>query len=288
MVLVVGVWVVPSVAILIESFRPEGSHLRTGFWTAAAEPDQLTVDNYRTVLESGGAFGMVDSLISSFAIVLPSTVVPVLLAAAAAYAFAFLDFRGREKLFVSTVSLMALPVQMTLIPLLTTFVHGAHLTFPLTDRTVTLMPDLDLQQGAAAAWLAQAAFALPFAIFLLHNTFAALPRELLDAARIDGADHLAAFLRIVVPLSIPAIASLAVLQFIWSWNELLIPQVLMSGADPVHLPTTVRLASIVGEPSGAGPTAAAAVLVQATVPLLVFFALQRHIVRGLLTGATGD
>jgi len=230
---------------------------------------------------------MAESLVSSFAIVVPATVLPIALAATASYAFVFLSFRGRSELFVATVALIALPVQTAMIPLLATFANGAHLTMPLTDRTVTLVPDMDVNLGGAAAWLTQTGFALPFAIFLLHNAFSEVPREFVDSARVDGASHMDVLTRIVVPLSAPAIAALGVLQFLWAWNEYLIPQVMMSGADPIHLPATVRLASIVGEPSGAGPVAAAAVMAQAFVPLAVFVVLQRHIVRGLVRGSDG-
>ncbi|NNC42070.1 MAG: carbohydrate ABC transporter permease, partial [Acidimicrobiia bacterium] len=217
---------------------------------------------------------------------IPATAIPIGFAALAAYAFAFIEFRGRDWLFIGTVSLMAVPIQLALIPLLTTWVNGAHLTIPFTEKTLTIFPDLNVNMhGATAAWLTQTGVTIPFAVFLLHNAFAALPRELLESARLDGADHMTTFRRVVVPLTAPAFMALAILQFLFAWNEYLIPSVMLSGSDPIHLPSAVRLANIVGEISSAGPGAAAATFVQIAVPLLVFFVLQRHIVRGLLTGS---
>ena len=182
--------------------------------------------------------------------------------------------------------MMAVPFQMALIPLLTTYVNGAHATIPLTERTLVVIPDLDMNtRGGLAAWLTLTGFAIPFAVFVLHNAFVRLPRDLLDSARIDGADHVTVFVRLMLPLAAPALAAVAVLQFLWSWNDLLIPQVMTSGGDPINLPTSVRLANLVGSVGAAGPIGSAAAFVQAAVPLVVFFTLQRHIVRGLLAGA---
>lgn len=286
LLLIVGIWTLPTVGLFVDSFRGRSDQIRGGFWTAATDPAQLTLDNYDIVLNRSGAYSMSDSLISSFAIVIPATIIPIFLAALAAYGFAFIDFKARKWLFIGTISLIVVPIQVTLIPVLATYVHGAHLTIPFSDRTITVFPDLDVNmRGTTAVWLTQTGFALPFAIFLLHNAFTKLPQELIDSARIDGADHVAIFRRLVLPLTIPALMSLTILQFLWNWNDFLIPQIMTSGGDPRSLPTTVRLANLVGEPSSAGPVAAAGTFVQAAVPLLVFFALQRHIVRGLLAGA---
>lgn len=281
---IVAVWTLPSIGLVVDSFRPGRG--QQGFWTVATDPGQLTLGNYERVLTRSGMSSMFDSIISSFAIVIPATVIPIALAAFAAYCFAFMSFRGRDWIFVGTVSMMAIPFQLTLIPLLTSFVSGAHLTIPLTQRTLTVFPDLSLNtHGAIAAWLPLTGFAIPFSVFVLHNSIVSLPRDIIDSARIDGAGHATIFWRLVIPLSIPALSSLAILQFLWSWNDFLIPQTMTSGGDPVDLPSTVRLAHLAGTISSAGPVGSAAALVQVAIPLLVFFGLQRHIVRGLLVGS---
>jgi len=284
--LLTAIWTLPTGALFVDSLRGRTDQARSGFWTVATDPGQLTLDNYDNVLNRGGPDSMYESLISSVAIAIPATVIPLAFAGLAAYAFAFIEFRGREWLFIGTVSLMAVPFQVALIPLLTLWVHGAHLTIPFTARTLTVIPDLDVHmRGATAVWLTHTGFAIPFAIFLLHNAFASLPKTLLEAARIDGADHFTTFRRVVLPLTLPAFVSLAVLQFLFSWNDLFIASIMTSGSDPINLPSPVRLANIAGEVHSAGPQAAAATFVQIAVPVFVFFALQRHIVRGLLTGA---
>lgn len=285
---VVALWSVPTVNVLVDSLRTRADQRQSGFWTVVADPGELTLDNYTTVLDRTSTDSLSDALISSFSIAVPATIVPILFGAFAAYGFAFIEFKGREWLFIASVALMAVPFQMTLIPLLTTFANGAHLTIPLTERTMTVVPDLNLNaRGTVAVWLTQTGLAIPFAIFLLHSACTRVPLQLIEAARIDGADHMTIFWRLVLPLTMPAFAALAVLQFLWSWNDFLIARTMTSGGDPVNLPTTVRLADLVGEISSAGPVAAAAMLVQAAIPLAVFFAFQRQIVRGLLVGSNG-
>lgn len=284
--LLAALWSLPTTGLLVDSLRGRTNQVRRGFWTVATDPSQLTLDNYHSVLTRGGATSMSDSLLSSFAIAIPATVIPLALAGLAAYAYAFIEFRGREWLFIGTVSLMAVPFQVSLIPLLTLWVQGAHITIPFTARTLTVFPDLDVNmRGATGVWLTHTGFAIPFAVFLLHNAFARLPQSILESARIDGADHGTTFRHVVVPLTLPAFASLAILQFLFSWNDFLVAPIMMSGSDPIGLPSTVRLANIAGEVSSAGPEAAAGTFVQIAIPVTVFFALQRHIVRGLLTGA---
>lgn len=289
LLLVVGIWTVPTVGLFADSFRGISDQRRRGFWTVVTDPGQLNPDNYDTVLNRSSTETMVDALVSSFAIAIPATVLPVAFAALGAYAFVFIDFKGRDWFFIASVALLAVPVQMALIPLLSTFANGAHLTIPLTERTLTVVPDLNVNtRGAMAVWLTQTGFAIPFAIFLLHNAFTKVPVELIDAARIDGADHFTTFRRLVVPLTLPAFASLIILQFLWSWNDFLVARTMTSGGDPVNLPSAVRLANLAGEISSAGPVAAAGMFVQAAVPLLVFFGLQRHIARGISAGLVGD
>ena len=174
---------------------------------------------------------------NSFAIAIPATIIPIAVAAFAAYAFAWIDFKGRKCLFIFTVSLLAIPLQVALIPLLQLFVGGAHLTLPILDKTITLVPDLDLAGTTTAVWLTHTGFALPFAIFLLHNYISGLPKDLFEAARIDGASHVTTFVRLVLPLSVPVLAAFAIFQFLWTWNDYLIANT-MAGSNPDATPMT--------------------------------------------------
>ena len=189
-------------------------------------------------------------------------------------------------MFIATVSLLAIPLQVALIPLLTTYVGGAHVSIPLTERTLTLIPDLNLNtQGAIAVWLTHTGFAMPFAIFLLHNYISELPGEIFESARLDGASHFTIFWRIVLPLSVPALAAFAIFQFLWTWNDFLIALTMLSGGNPIDLPTTVRIANLAGDFGRNEHLLPAGAFVQAFVPLVVFFSLQRYFVRGLLAGS---
>ena len=156
----------------------------------------------------------------------------------------------------------------------------------ILDRTITLIPDLDLnERGSIAVWLTHTAFAMPFSIFLLHNYITELPKEIFESARLDGADHFTIFYRIVLPLSIPALAAFAIFQFLWTWNDFLIAVTMLSGGDPIDLPTTVRIANLAGDFGRNEHLLPAGAFVQAAVPLIVFFSLQRYFVRGLLAGS---
>ena len=202
----------------------------------------------------------------------------------AAYAFAWIPFKGREWLFIATVALMALPNQVALLPLLQLFAGGAHWTIPGTGAVTTFFPDLDLAGTPTAVWLTHTAFAMPFAIFLLHNYISALPKELFEAARIDGANHFTIFWRLVVPLSVPALAAFTIFQFLWTWNDYLIA-LTMVGGNGASYPATILIASMAGEFGLREHLLSAGAFVQAGVPLLVFFLLQRYFVRGLLAGS---
>ena len=158
--------------------------------------------------------------LNSLAITIPATVIPIAFAAFAAYAFAWMDFKGRDWLFIGVVALLAVPIQLSLVPLLQLFVGGAHLT--VFGETFTLFPDLDLAGTTTAVWLTHIGFGLPLAIFLLHNYISSLPADLFEAARIDGADHPTIFWRLVLPLSVPALAAFAIFQFLWVWNDYLV------------------------------------------------------------------
>ena len=264
--LLVLIWTVPTGSLFLNSFRTRDAQRRSGWWASIGEGG-WTLDNYIDVLSSSRQTGgLATAVVNSFAIAIPATVIPIAIAAMAAYAFAWIPFKGREWLFVLTVSLLALPNQVALLPLLQLFAGGVHWTVPGSSTVVTLFPDLSLAGSAAAVWLTHTSFALPFAIFLLHNYIASLPAELFEAARIDGADHFTIF------------------QFLWTWNDYLVA-LTMLGANGSAYPATIKIASMAGEFGRLEHLLSAGAFVQAGVPLLVFFALQRFFVRGLLTGS---
>ncbi len=277
---IIAVWTVPSLGLLLASFREETAVKNEGWWTIFTEP-QLTLDNYSTVLASGGEGDSPDLLqhfMNSLSIVVPATVIPISIALFAAYAFAWMKFPGRKLLFVFLVSLMAVPLQLSLIPLLQLYVGGAHV------GSVTIFPDLDLNGNPISVWLTHTGFGLPLAIFLLYNYVSGLPGDLFEAARIDGADHYTIFWRLVVPLSVPAIAAFGIFQFLWTWNDYLIALTFI-GSNTDAQPITIRLATLSGGRGQDWHVLTAAAFVSMAVPLTVFFSLQRYFVRGLLAGS---
>jgi alpha-glucoside transport system permease protein len=265
-VLVALAWSLPTAGLLISSFRPSADVASTGWWTLFAHPfevGQFTVRNYGEVL---GAEGMALAFMNSLIVTIPSTVVPITLAAFAAYAFAWLRFPGRTLLFGIVIALLVVPLQMTLIPLLRMYVG------------------LDLNGTFVGTWIAHTAFGLPLAIYLLYNYMATLPRELFECAFIDGATYMDVFRQIVLPLSVPAIASFAIFQFLWVWNDLLVALVFLgTGEDVATL--TAGLNELVGSRGEDWQVLTAGAFVSMVVPLIVFLALQRYFVRGLLAGS---
>jgi alpha-glucoside transport system permease protein len=280
--LIVVIWSLPTLSVFINSFRTRDAQRSRAWWTTTG--DELTFDNYQSIFESSATSSLGDSLLNSMAISLPATIIPISIAAFAAYAFAWIDFRGRKGLFIATVSLLAIPFQVALIPLLQLYVGGAHVTLPWIDKTVTLIPDFGLVNTTTAVWLTHTGFAMPFAIFLLHNYISSLPRDVFEAARIDGADHFTIFWRLVLPLSVPVLAAFAIFQFLWTWNDYLIANT-MAGTNPDAIPTTILIANLAGDFGMNEHLLPAAAFVQAFVPLVVFFALQRYFVRGILAGS---
>jgi alpha-glucoside transport system permease protein len=282
--LVVIIWALPTLGMFANSFRGAGEQ-RASAWWLMFQDEALTLNNYATVLGTDVQGGLVQGVINSFAIALPATVIPIAMAAFAAYAFAWMDFRGREWLFIGTVSLLAVPLQTALIPLLQMYNGGAKQTLPLISRTLTVFPDLDLTGTTTAVWLTHAGFAMPLAIFLLHNFISSLPKDLLESARIDGADHFQIFVRLVLPLSIPVLAAFAIFQFLWTWNDYLIALTMIGPAAPQVMPATVIIAAIAGDFGLYEHLLTAGAFVQSFFPILVFFALQKYFVRGILAGS---
>lgn len=303
---IVLVWTIPTMGILVNSFRPRSGQRGIGWWQVpvsgvAADPangveadnmldagpflvEQLTLENYKTVLGASATTDLFSSLINSFAIAIPATIIPIAVAAFAAYGFAWIDFPGRKAMFIFVVSLLAIPLQVALVPLLRLYNGGAHFTIPLIDKTLTLIPDWDLAGTTTAVWLTHTGFAMPFAIFLLHNYISQLPKDLFESARIDGADHFTIFWRLVLPLSVPVLAAFAIFQFLWTWNDYLVA-VTMIGPNQEAFPATIRIANLSGDFGRNEHLLSSAAFVQAIVPLAVFFALQRFFVRGILAGS---
>ena len=257
-------WTIPTFGLAITSIRPQKDIVTSGWWTFFTDPT-VTLDNYRTVLSTTGSGGLGSYFVNSFVIVIPSVIIPISLAALAAYAFAWIDFKGRNVLFVAVFALQIVPIQVTLIPLLTLYVDGG------------------LAGSFWAIWLSHSIFALPLAIFLLHNFMKEIPRELIEAARMDGAGHVQIFFRVLMPLLTPAIAAIAIFQFLWVWNDLLVA-LTFAGASPEVQPLTVALANLAGTRGTAWHLLSAGAFVSIIVPVAVFLSLQRYFVRGLLAG----
>jgi alpha-glucoside transport system permease protein len=257
------VWLEPTFALLVSSFRPEYEVATTGWWTAFTAPFDFTLNLYQQALTSAG---MGQSFLNSLFITIPATVIPILIAAFAAFAFAWMEFAGRNVLFTAVVGLLVVPIQMTLIPVLRIY-NVLHLTgtFP-------------------GIWLAHAAYGLPFAVYLLRNFIGGLPKDLLESAYLDGASPFTAFLRLVLPLSVPGIASLAIFQFLFVWNDLLVALIYLGGYPSVA-PMTVTISNLVNSLGGGWQLLTAAAFISMALPLVVFLALQRYFVRGILAGS---
>jgi alpha-glucoside transport system permease protein len=275
---IVALWTIPTLGVLVSSFRPEEQVDTTGWWTAFAhlfDASQWTLDNYHTAL-SGQGFG--NAFLNSLAVAVPSTVIPITIAAFAAYAFSWMTFPGRHVMFVAVVGLMVVPLQMALIPILRLYTGGATLL------GVRVFPDLDLGGTFVGVWLAHTAFGLPLAIYLLRNFIGSLPSSIIESAKMDGADHFTIFWRLVVPLSVPALAAFAIFQFLWVWNDLLVAYVFLGGTEDTRV-LTVALADLVGARGENWHLLTAAAFVSMALPLAVFFTLQRYFVRGLTAGS---
>ena len=262
-VLLAVVWTIPTFGLLVSSLRPERAIKTTGWWTFFSNP-QVTLENYQAALSTETQSGLGSYFINSFVITIPSVIIPICLAALAAYAFAWIDFRGRDFLFVLVFSLQIVPLQVALLPLLTMYVNAG-----LGGTFWTI-------------WLSHSAFALPLAIFILHNFMREIPKELIEAARVDGAGHVKIFFRIMLPLLTPALAAFGIFQFLWVWNDLLVA--LTFASDNTVQPMTVALANLSGTRGNAWELLSAGAFISIIVPVAVFLSLQRYFVRGLLAG----
>src|SRR5918995_750082 len=275
---IVVLWLIPTVGVLVTSFRPEAVVNETGWWTIFAhlfDSGQWTLQNYRDALDSGG---FENAFLNSLAVTIPATVIPITIAAFAAYAFSWMEFRGRYLMFVAVVGLMVVPLQMALIPILRLYTGGARL------GGVPIFPDLDLSGTFLGIWLAHTAFGLPLAVYLLRNYIGALPSSIIESAKMDGADHFTIFWRLVVPLSVPALAAFAIFQFLWVWNDLLVARIFL-GATGENLVLTNALANLVGSRGEDWQLLTSAAFISMALPLVVFFSLQRYFIRGLTAGA---
>jgi alpha-glucoside transport system permease protein len=258
---VVGLlWMVPAFALLVTSLLSAADISAGGWWRVFSKPSMLTLDSYRHLFENDT---ITSSLLTTAYIAVGGTVVPIVVGALAGYAFAWLDFPGRDWLFIGVIALLVVPLQMALIPMF------------------RLYNSLHLFDTVAGLILFHTAFGLPFAIFLLRNFFVGIPKDVLESARIDGASEFRIFLRLILPLGLPAIASLAIFQFLWVWNDLLVALVFARDTKPI----TVAIYGQLNEFASNVELIAPAAFVALAIPLCVFFAFQRYFVQGLLAGS---
>jgi alpha-glucoside transport system permease protein len=265
-IIIAVLWTVPTIGLLVTSFRTQRDINTSGWWTSFTDPSAYTLENYRQALAPGSSASLGQYFINTIVITIPAVILPLFLASLAAYAFAWMPFPGRDALFVAVFALQIVPLQVALIPLLDIYVSK-----------------LGIGASYWSVWLSHTIFALPLATFLIHNFMRELPAELMEAARVDGAGHVTIFFKILLPLLTPALAAFGIFQFLWVWNDLLVSLVFLGGTPDVA-PITVRVAELSGSRGSAWYLLSAGAFISMVVPVAVFLALQRYFVRGLLAG----
>ncbi len=253
-------WLVPTIGLFVTSILPASVVSQEGWWNLFSKPSLATFANYRAIFDNSA---ITSSLRTTAEIAVGGTVLPILVAAMAGYAFAWLEFPGRDWLFVVVIGMLVVPLQMALIPIFSVYNHVG-----LFDTVIGLI-------------LFHTAFALPFAIFLLRNFFVGIPRDILESARIDGASEFRIFARLILPLGLPAIASLGIFQFLWTWNDLIVALTFARNTTPI----TVAIFSQLRQFGTNIELIAPASFISLAIPLVVFFAFQRYFVQGLLAGS---
>jgi alpha-glucoside transport system permease protein len=279
---IAALWTIPNLGLFISSIRPEKAVKTTGWWQVFSNP-KLTLSNYKSVWGStGGGDNLGHFLLNSLRITIPSVAISVGIACLAAYAFSWMQFKGRDWLYTLVITCLIIPLQVAIIPLLRMFNKGAHLTVPFTNYTLTVFPNFHLTNSVVTIWIAHMCFGMPFCVFLMRNFMSSLPREVMEAGRVDGAGHLTMFRKVVLPLSVPAIAAATIYQFVYIFNDFLIGKV-FGGSN--NLPLIAKLVEVSGTRGQSWHLLTAAAIISMFVPLIVFFSLQKYFVKGLMAGA---
>jgi alpha-glucoside transport system permease protein len=263
MILIVVIFLVPTIGLLVTSFRTREEVIEDPWWVALINPfgTAWTVSGYQEVLSQGMATAFVNTLV----VAIPATIIPILIAAMAAYAFTFIEFPGRDLTFIVVVGLLVIPGQVAFIPLL------------------QLLGFFNLVGSFPAVWLAHTGFGMPLAVFLLRSYMSTLPRAVIESAKIDGASHFQTFVRLILPMSVPALAAFAIFQFLWVWNDLLVALIFLGAGE--NETVTINLQSLLGTFASRWDLLAPGAFITMTLPLIVFFALQRYFVRGMTAGS---
>ena len=279
MLFIVGLWLMPTAGLLVTAFRTKDASVTTGWWTALTDPLHTvwTVDAFKNVLFSPN-WNLADAFMNTLGIAVPATILPITFAAFAAYGFTFLDFKFKEAWFGLIIALMIVPLQAVIVSVLRIFgaIDAWLMTIPGNEYG-----DFHISGEYAAGWIVHSAFAMPLAVYILRNYMMTLPSALIEAARIDGASHFQIFWRLIVPMSVPALASFAIFQFLWGWNDYFIAFLFVGN----HTVMTYQILSMLGQHGEGWQVVMAGSLVSVLVPLTVFFALQRYFVRGLTAGS---
>ena len=265
MIILCVLWTLPTIGLLVTSFRDRTAASESGWWSVLTNPTGAgwTFSNYRGVLESDIGTGFINSVV----VAVPATVIPIMFAAFAAYAFTFMEFRGKDVLFILIVAVMVIPIQVAFQPMLN-----------------LLGPNgLDITQQYFAVWLLHTGFGMPLAIYTLRNYMSTLPKTVIESAKIDGATHYQTFWKLIVPMSVPALAAFSILQFLWVWNDLLIAKLFLGSSE--NATVIVELQGLIGTAGLGRELLTAGAFVSMVLPMIVFFSLQRYFVRGLTAGA---